>query len=99
MKIDTHGMKMRGLKAAAGPTKDLTGYYSGLYDELFYDRATGEMWTIRQTSLGQKTWTEYHDGNVIKIGNLDKRMSMQEIADMIAERVSCDDYEAKCVYE
>ena len=88
MTIDTHELKMTGLKAAAGSTKDLTGYYSGLYEELFYDRSTGEVWTVRQWSLGHNTWTVYHDPDVIKIGDLSEPTTMQEIADMIAMEVS-----------
>lgn len=82
-KVNTHGIKMTGLKKASGNTSNY-GYYSGLYDELFFDRGTGEVWTVFQSSFGQNSWTEYRDPNIIKIGNITKRMTMQQIADLIA---------------
>lgn len=90
MKLNLHGMAMKGLRKASGETKNLGGYYSGQYVELFYDRSTGEVWTVFQYSLGQNTWTEYHDKNAVKIGNISTPKTMQEIADMIYESVSME---------
>lgn len=87
MKINTHGLKMGGLKAAAGDTKNLGVYYSSEYVELFYGRSNGEVWTRYQCSLGQNTWTQYHDKDVVKICNLSSKTTMQEIADKIAEKL------------
>ena len=44
MKINKHGLPMNGLKKASGATCDY-GYYAQEYDEIFYDRSTGEIWT------------------------------------------------------
>ncbi len=88
MKTNTHGIKMTGLKAASGDTKNLRGYYSGEYVELFFDRQTGEVWTKYQYSLGQNSWTVYHDDNVVKIANFSAPATMQEIADAIASRLA-----------
>jgi len=85
--LNTHEIKMTGIKAAAAATKGLQGYYSGVYEELFYDRRTGEVWTKSQSSLGHNAWTEYHDKQIIKICNLDKPTTMQEIADLIKRRI------------
>lgn len=83
--VNTYGITMKGLKKASGETKDLSGYYTGAYVELFYDRSTGEIWTVYQFSLGQNSWTEYHDKNIIKTGNISIPKTMQQIADMIYE--------------
>lgn len=83
MKINTYGIKMKGLRKACGETKGLSGYYSGEYIELFYDRNTGEVWTVYQYSLGQNTWTVYHDKNIIHIANISKPKTMQELANLI----------------
>ncbi len=88
MKVNTHNIKMTGLKAASGDTKSLRGYYSGSYVEVFFDRQTGEVWTKYQYSLGQNSWTVYHDDNVVKIGNFSAPATMQEIADAIASRLA-----------
>lgn len=81
-KINLHGLAIKGLKKASGETQDY-GYYDGRYDEVFYDISTGEVWTKFQYSLGQNSWTEYHDANVIKICNATRHMTMQELADAI----------------
>lgn len=87
MKINTRGIKMIGLKAASSNTKNLQGYYSGSYVELFFDRSTGEVWTVYQYNLGHNTWTMYDDNNVVKIGNFSEPATMQEIADAIIARL------------
>lgn len=86
MKTDTHGLKMTGLKKTAGQTSNY-GYYSGQYDEIFYNTATGEVWSKYQYSLGHNSWTEYHDSNIIKIANCTQRLTMQQLADLIANSV------------
>ena len=91
--IDKHGLKMVGLKKASGATEDY-GYYSGKYNEIFYNRSTGEVWTVFQSSLGQNTWTEYHDPDILKVVNASDHYTMQEIADIIYDAV-CEDDRAK----
>lgn len=87
MKLNTYGMKIKGLKKASGQTMDY-GDSSGKYDEVFFDRSTGETWTVFQCSLGGNSWTEYRDSNVIKICNTSRHMTMQELADAIRDRVA-----------
>lgn len=84
-KVNKYGLKMVGLKKVSGETKDY-GHYSGMYSELFYDRASGEVWSVFQYSLGQNTYTLYHDRSIIKICNTSRHMTMQEIADAIHAR-------------
>lgn len=86
-KVNTYGINIKGLKKASGATMNY-GAYSGKYDELFFDKASGKVWTVFQCSLGQNSWTEYHDSNVIKLGNITEHLTMQQIADMIREAVS-----------
>ena len=81
-KVNKHGLKMVGLRKAAASTGDY-GVYSSMYDELFYNVKTGEVWTVFQCSLGWNSWTEYHDPNIVKICNTSRHMTMQEIADEI----------------
>lgn len=88
-RIDTHGLRIKGLRKACGETCDY-GDYSGEYVEVFYDRNTGEVWTKYQYSLGQNSWTVYDDHNVIKVCNTTRHMKMQEMADMIYETVRED---------
>lgn len=85
--LNTHGIKMTGIKAAAGATKGLQGCYSGFYEELFFDLRTGEVWTKSQYSIGHNSWTDYHDDNVVKVCDLSDPTTMQEIADLIKQRM------------
>lgn len=86
MKLNKHGLKISGLKAASGMTENY-GYYSGHYVEIFYNIETGAVWGKYQYSYGQNNWTEYDDPAVIKIGNVSAHMTMQEIADAIRDAV------------
>lgn len=85
--INTNGLKMTGLRKAAGETKNLRGYYDASYLQLNYDTVTGEVWTDYFCSLGQNSWTEYHDAAVKVIGNIHTPKTMQELADMISAAI------------
>lgn len=84
--MDRHGLPMHGLRQASGHTENY-GNASGLYNEIFYDRRDGTVWTVLQCSLGQNSWTQYEDPSIIKICNTSRHCTMQEIADMIDRRV------------
>lgn len=86
-KINTYGYKMHGLKAASGDTKNY-GYYSGSYVQINYDVSTGDVWADYHYSLGQNSWTEYHDSDVITVCNTSRHMTMQEIADAIVDAIT-----------
>lgn len=81
-KVNTYGLKINGLKKTSGYTDDY-GSYSGQYVEIFFDRGTGEVWGNFQCSLGQNSWTEYRNPDVVKICNTSRHMTMQDIADEI----------------
>ena len=83
-KINTHGLKMVGLRKASGDTRD---YYDARYIQISYDTKTGEILTNLHCSLGYNSWSEYHDPAVITICYASRHMTMQAIADAIAETV------------
>lgn len=84
--INKHGLKMNGLKAASGWTENY-GYYSGQYVQISYDRNTGDVLADYHYSLGQNSWTRYHDPAIITVATTADHMTMQEIADAIAQAV------------
>lgn len=88
MKVNKHGLKMRGLKAASGDTQNY-GYYSGQYIQISYDTETGDVLADYHYSLGQNSWAEYHDPAVITVCNTSRHMTMREIADRIAAEAKC----------
>lgn len=88
-KINTYGYKMHGLKAASGETKNY-GYYSGHYVQISYDTDTGDILTDYHYSLGQNSWTRYHDPAIITVATTAHHMTMQEIADAIVDAIADD---------
>lgn len=89
MAINKYGIKMNGLKKASGYTENY-GPYSGSYVELFYDKSNGDVWGVFHHSMGQNSWTEYHDPDVLKVCTTSRHMTMQEIADCIRDRIDFD---------
>ena len=79
---------MQGLRKAAGETKGLTSYYSGHYVQISYDTSNGEILTNYHYNLGQNSWTAYNDADIITICNASNPMTMQQIADAIADAVA-----------
>lgn len=80
MKINKHGLKIKGLKAASGRTYDEKPYSDWHY-MVFYNTETGEVWT--DEIYGRNNWNEYHSDSIVKIANVVHHMTMQEIADEI----------------
>lgn len=87
MKIDTHGLKMVGLRKASGYTENYPAG-SGQYVQISYDMETGEILTSYHVSIGQNSWMGYNDVNVILVCFTRHHLSMQMIADLIASKVS-----------
>lgn len=90
MKVNTHGIKMVGLKKAAGETKHLNGC-NGCYVQISYDRADGEVLADYHCSLGHNSWSQYRQSSIINICFLDYPTTMQEIADRIADRLAINE--------
>lgn len=51
----------------------------GKYVQIDFDRNTGEVLTSFHVSLGQNSWTEYHDPDVIHICTTHRHMSTKAI--------------------
>lgn len=77
----------KGIKKAAGETKDLQGYYSGHYIQVNYDIENDEVLTTYHYSLGQNSFTRYHDKGIIFVGFFSEPTTMSEIKQMIDEKV------------
>lgn len=77
--LNKHGVKMVGLKKAAGTTADWG--HTGFENCLYYDRTDGY---IMCRHLDQNSWVEWHNPDIICIARRHDRMTMQQIADSIA---------------
>lgn len=79
-KLNYHGLKITGLRAASGSTCKWAGY-----DEVFYDTCTGEVWVVSHADCGWST--TYRDRDVIRVCGASRHMTMQEIADAVYKAV------------
>jgi hypothetical protein len=80
-KINKHGLKMNGLKKASGATKGLR-YYGSMRVQISYDPVSGDVLTMDH--IGDNSWSEYHDNNIFTVCFAREKMTMQQIADVIA---------------
>ena len=80
MKLEKYGIKMQGLKKAAGETKWLDGWNG--YVQISYDRADGEVIAEYHTDVND--WTRYHSETIIPVRNTRDPMTMQGISDAVA---------------
>lgn len=80
MKLEKYGIKMQGLKMAAGETKGLDGWNG--YVQISYDRADGEVIAAYHADVND--WTRYHSNSIISVCNAREPMTMQSIADAVA---------------
>ncbi len=80
--IDKHGLKMMGLKKASGNTYNCK---DDAYTQISYDTRDGEILTDWHHETNE--WTSYKCITVIGVCNTRHHMTMQEIADKIAEAV------------
>lgn len=80
MKLEKYGIKMQGLKMAAGETKRLDGWNG--YVQISYDQADGEVIAAYHDDVNG--WTRYHSETIIPVRNTREPMTMQGIADAVA---------------
>ena len=84
-KVNTHGMKMHGLKVAAGVTRDAYPY-SGHYVQISYDTNTGYIYA--HWNVDVNSWMQYDNPAIFTAVRATRHMTMQQIADAIAEAVA-----------
>ena len=93
MKTNTHSLKMHGLRAAAGDTR-LAGQY-GRYVQISYDRDTGDVLSDYFCGTTGNWRKYYNDPAVVDVCFAESPMTMQQIADAIAEAVEFADMAAE----
>lgn len=91
MKLEKYGIKMQGLKKAAGETKGLDGWNG--YVQISYDRADGEVIAVYHIDVND--WTRYYSETIIPVKNTREPMTMQGIADAVA--LALDDLRCGCM--
>jgi hypothetical protein len=82
--INTHGIKINGLRKAAHETKGLSPY-GDVRTQISYDRDTGDIYT--NDHIGDD-WSRYYDPAVITVCFAKRHMTQQQIADRIADALA-----------
>lgn len=75
------------MKKIAGASKNLKGFYNGLYLEIVLNRKTGEVWANEYYDLGHNTHTLYDDYDIVSLGNIYEQKTMKELKDWILEKL------------
>lgn len=89
--MNTYNLKMEGLEEASKATCDWPRN-SGGHTQIFYDRGTGRVLT--RDHVGENSWSEFRDPAIIRVGDTDRHVSAQKIADWIFEEVTLlEEYE------
>lgn len=82
-KINTHGLKIINLRKVSSETVNNPVGYS----QISYDKATGELLEAWHVGDPLTSWTQYHDPDIIHVCNTCKHMTMQQLADAVAQAV------------
>ena len=80
--VDRHGLKMVGLRKIAVDSKRLE--WSGNSFQIVYDIETGECWYKEHVG---NSYTVYDDDDIITAGYIRYPVTMQYVADMIADAI------------
>lgn len=83
-KVNMHGLKINGLGKAAKATENGSRRYN-LHMQINYDSDTGETWASGPLTDGD--YVAFDDPAILAVCDAYSSMTMQEIADAIAEAV------------
>ena len=82
MAINTRGLKMYGIKFAAGKTAKANAN-KGIYTEISYDRYSGEVYAMNHCDPSGSTRTLYPNKGVVLVDIATCKLTQEEIAHRI----------------
>ena len=83
--------KFKGLKNVVSEIKEISGNNRGFYYEVFYNKEKDTVFTEEHVSLGKNSWTKYDNKNIIRIGNFDYYISMNNLKELIENTLDLDE--------
>ena len=86
MALNTYGIPIKGIRAAAGYITNLGRDNFGGHFEIFYDRSDGQIWTVY--NMTADTRRAYPSPHIISVCTTRTHMTMQQIADCLHERLA-----------
>ena len=83
--LNRHGLKMNGIKKAAGETRHCQGIYGLLEATIYYWPDEDRVSTEIHTKGTQIIWAQ--DANVVTVAHTTEPLTMQRIADLVVARM------------
>lgn len=81
-------MKLTGIKNIVSEAKNNLGK-NNLYLQINVDKETGKVWSDLHCSIGQNSWPQYHDSNVLNCGNISaQNITMAEVKAMVERKIN-----------
>lgn len=82
-------IKLTGIKNIVTEAKNNLGNNNNLYLQVNVDKATGKVWRNLHCSIGQNSWSDYKDSDVLNCGNIsDKNITMAEVKAMVERKIN-----------
>lgn len=81
-------IKLKGIKNVVTEAKNNLGK-NNLYLQVNVDKSTGKVWSDLHCSIGQNSWNEYVDKDVLNCGNIsDHDITMAEVKAMVERKIN-----------
>ena len=80
--------KFLGIKNVVTEARNNLGR-NNLYLQINVDTSTGRVWSDLYCSIGQNSWSEYVDKDVLNCGNIsDQNVTMAEVKAMVEKKIN-----------
>jgi hypothetical protein len=81
-------IKLKGIKNVVTEAKNNLSK-NNLYLQVNVDKSTGRVWSDLHCSIGQNSWSEYKDSNILNCGNIsDPQITMADLKAMVERRIN-----------
>ena len=81
-------IKLTGVKNVVSEARNNLGK-NNLYLQVNVDKSTGKVWTDLHCSIGQNSWSDYKDSDILNCGNIsDKNVTIAEVKAMVERKIN-----------
>ena len=81
-------IKLTGIKNIVTEAKNNLGK-NNLYLQVNVDKTTGKVWSDLHCSIGQNSWSDYKDSDILNCGNIsNKNITMAEVKAMVERKIN-----------
>lgn len=81
-------IKLKGIKNVVTEAKNNLGK-NNLYLQVNVDKITGRVWSDLHCSIGQNSWNQYNNEDILNCGNIsNKNITMAEVKAMVERKLN-----------